>query len=256
MSATYDVVPSLYKALSVIQHRGQESAGISVFNGETTETVKGNGLVSVALSDDKLSNVAGNCGIGHVRYSTTGSKAAVNAQPLTVDSTFGTIAIAHNGDVTNFSDLKNEYMKKGWSFLTDSDSEMVARILSKYLTQTEDFIDAIAGSADTPVSDYVAFILEDDRFKPIIMNASSTPSYGACLLILPKVALLTQAVVGSTSAARTLTIDLGGNATSISEKGIVNSEQDAWYSIDGRRLSSRPTAKGIYIHNGHTVVVQ
>lgn len=143
MSATYDVVPSLYKALSVIQHRGQESAGISVFNGETTETVKGNGLVSVALSDDKLSNVAGNCGIGHVRYSTTGSKAAVNAQPLTVDSTFGTIAIAHNGDVTNFLDLKNEYMKKGWSFLTDSDSEMVARILSKHLAQTEDIIDAI-----------------------------------------------------------------------------------------------------------------
>ena len=143
MSATYDVVPSLYKALSVIQHRGQESAGISVFNGETTETIKGNGLVSVALSDDKLSNVAGNCGIGHVRYSTTGSKAAVNAQPLTVDSTFGTIAIAHNGDVTNFSDLKNEYMKKGWSFLTDSDSEMVARILSKHLAQTEDIIDAI-----------------------------------------------------------------------------------------------------------------
>ena len=123
-------------------------------------------------------------------------------------------------------------------------------------TTLQGFIDAIAGSADTPVSDYVAFILEDDRFKPIIMNASSTPSNGACLLILPKAALLTQAVVGSTSAARMLTIDLGGNATSISEKGIVNSEQDAWYSIDGRRLSGRPTAKGIYIHNGRAVVVQ
>ena len=91
MSATFDVVPSLYKALSVIQHRGQESAGISAFNGEITETVKGNGLVSVALNDDKLKDISGNCGIGHVRYSTTGSKAAVNAQPLTVESTFGTI---------------------------------------------------------------------------------------------------------------------------------------------------------------------
>ena len=143
MSATYDVVPSLFKALSVIQHRGQESAGISAFNGETVETAKGNGLVSVALSDDVLKGITGKCGIGHVRYSTTGSKAAVNAQPLTVDSKFGTIAIAHNGDVTNFAELKEEYMKKGWSFLTDSDSEMVARILSKYIIQTEDVIDAI-----------------------------------------------------------------------------------------------------------------
>ena len=116
MSATYDVVPSLYKALSVIQHRGQESAGISAFNGEITETVKGNGLVSVALSDDKLKDITGHCGIGHVRYSTTGSKAAVNAQPLTVESNFGTIAIAHNGDITNFSDLKNGPTAKAMSW--------------------------------------------------------------------------------------------------------------------------------------------
>ena len=163
MSATYDVVPSLYKALSVIQHRGQESAGISVFNGETTDTVKGNGLVSVALNDDVLKNASGKCGIGHVRYSTTGSKAAVNAQPLTVDSTFGTIAIAHNGDITNFSDLKNEYMKKGWSFLTDSDSEMVARILSKHLAQTEDAIDAIRATMAELDGAYSLTIMIKDR---------------------------------------------------------------------------------------------
>ena len=163
MSAMYDVVPSLYKALSVIQHRGQESAGISAFNGEITETVKGNGLVSVALSDEKLKDVAGHCGIGHVRYSTTGSKAAVNAQPLTVDSTFGTIAIAHNGDITNFAKLKEEYMKKGWSFLTDSDSEMVARILSKHLAQTEDVIDAIRATMKELDGAYSLAIMIKDR---------------------------------------------------------------------------------------------
>lgn len=163
MSATYDVVPSLYKALSVIQHRGQESAGISVFNGETTDTVKGNGLVSVALNDDNLKGASGKCGIGHVRYSTTGSKAAVNAQPLTVDSTFGTIAIAHNGDITNFADLKNEYMKKGWSFLTDSDSEMVARILSKHLAQTEDIIDGIRATMAELDGAYSLTIMIKDR---------------------------------------------------------------------------------------------
>ena len=163
MAATYDVVPSLFRALSVIQHRGQESAGISAYNGEITNTVKGNGLVSVALSDEKLKDISGNCGIGHVRYSTTGSKAAINAQPLTVDSTFGTIAIAHNGDVTNFADLKNEYMKKGWSFLTDSDSEMVARILSKHLAQTEDIIDAIRATMAELDGAYSLTIMIKDR---------------------------------------------------------------------------------------------
>ncbi len=163
MYATYDVVPSLFKALSVIQHRGQESAGISAFNGEITNTVKGNGLVSVALSDEVLKDVSGKCGIGHVRYSTTGSKAAVNAQPLTVESTFGTIAIAHNGDVTNFAQLKDEYMKKGWSFLTDSDSEMVARILSKYLIQTEDAIEAIRMTMKELDGAYSLTIMINDR---------------------------------------------------------------------------------------------
>jgi len=179
MSATYDVVPSLFKALSVIQHRGQESAGISAYNGETVETAKGNGLVSVALSDDVLKNISGKCGIGHVRYSTTGSKAAVNAQPLTVDSKFGTIAIAHNGDVTNFSELKEEYMKKGWSFLTDSDSEMIARILSKYIIQTEDVIDAIrltmkeldgAYSLTIMIKDRIFGVRDPYGFRPLCIG--------------------------------------------------------------------------------------
>ena len=179
MAATYDVVPSLFKALSVIQHRGQESAGISAYNGETVETAKGNGLVSVALSDDVLKNISGKCGIGHVRYSTTGSKAAVNAQPLTVDSKFGTIAIAHNGDVTNFSELKEEYMKKGWSFLTDSDSEMIARILSKYIIQTEDVIDAIrltmkeldgAYSLTIMIKDRIFGVRDPYGFRPLCIG--------------------------------------------------------------------------------------
>ena len=179
MSATYDVVPSLFKALSVIQHRGQESAGISAFNGETVETAKGNGLVSVALSDDVLKGISGKCGIGHVRYSTTGSKAAVNAQPLTVDSKFGTIAIAHNGDVTNFAELKEEYMKKGWSFLTDSDSEMVARILSKHIIQTEDVIDAIrltmkeldgAYSLTIMIKDRIFGVRDPYGFRPLCIG--------------------------------------------------------------------------------------
>ena len=128
-------------------------------------------------------------------------------------------------------------------------------------TTLQKLIDGITGSTGTPASDYVAFILDDGRFKPILMNASATPSNGACLLILPKVALLTQAVVGgSTSAARTLTIDLGGDATGIEENArctMHNAQSDGeWYDLQGRRLSGQPTQKGVYIHNGRAVVIK
>ena len=104
ISADFDVAPSLYTALMIIQHRGQESAGISVFNGVSIETIKGLGLVNVALPKDEVRDLSGHVGVGHVRYSTTGSKSVVNAQPLTVMTNFGTVAVAHNGDITNFSE--------------------------------------------------------------------------------------------------------------------------------------------------------
>lgn len=141
--ATYNVVPSLHKALNVIQHRGQESAGITVFDGKTANTVKENGLVTIALNERNLTGLTGLCGIGHVRYSTVGSKAVVNAQPLTVETTRGIVAVAHNGDITNFHSLRQKYLDAGWSFLTDSDSEIIARVLAKYLVQINDPIKAI-----------------------------------------------------------------------------------------------------------------
>lgn len=163
MYATYNVVPSLHKALSVIQHRGQESAGMSVFDGTTVNTVKDNGLVTIALNEKNLTGLSGLCGIGHVRYSTTGSKAAVNAQPLTVETTHGIVAVAHNGDITNFQELKQKYLEKGWSFLTDSDSEMLARVLSKYMAQTDDPIKAIRSMMAEMDGAYSLTIMINDR---------------------------------------------------------------------------------------------
>ena len=131
ITADFDVASALHTALMIIQHRGQESAGISVFNGSSIETVKGNGLVNVALDKDDLKDLNGHVGVGHVRYSTTGSKSIANAQPLTVTTNFGPVAVAHNGDITNFSELREKYMKEGWAFLTDSDSELGSELLGK-----------------------------------------------------------------------------------------------------------------------------
>jgi amidophosphoribosyltransferase len=161
--ADYDVAPDVYTALMIIQHRGQESAGISVFNGASIETEKGNGLVDVALNKESLQELTGHSAVGHVRYSTTGSKSLVNAQPLTVTTNFGPVAVAHNGDITNFSKLKDKYMKEGWTFLTDSDSELVIKLLGKYMNQYNDPVKALRGTMGELDGSYALTILVGGR---------------------------------------------------------------------------------------------
>ena len=157
-----DVVYMLHRALNVIQHRGQESAGISVYNDGVMKTVKNDGLVSEALTASSLAGVSGNVGIGHVRYSTVGSKGVLNAQPFTVDFTGGTIAIAHNGDLTNQKELRAHYLEKGWSFLSDSDSEIIIRILATRMSKGEDPVTAIRSTMSRIDGAYSLAILIND----------------------------------------------------------------------------------------------
>lgn len=163
MSAAHDVVNYIHKALNVIQHRGQESAGISVFRNGAVTTVKNNGLVNVALTKEAMAGISGDSGIGHVRYSTCGSKDIVNAQPLSLETTHGTISIAHNGDITNFEDLKKKYLSQGWSFLTDSDSEIIARIFSKNMSQTDDPVRALRMMMGEVDGSYSLTLMVNDR---------------------------------------------------------------------------------------------
>ena len=180
--ANGNVVPYIVSALNVIQHRGQESAGISVFNENSIVTVKNDGLVNVALNEANTKDVSGKIGIGHVRYSTTGSKGVINAQPLTVDYTKGTISVAHNGDLTNFKELKQKYLEQGWSFLSDSDSELIAKILAKHLRQTDDIAKAIRSTMGEIEGAYSLTILVNDRlfgvrdpygFRPLCIGTLS-----------------------------------------------------------------------------------
>jgi len=163
ISSHGDTVMSIHKALRIIQHRGQESAGISVHNGTSIQTVKDNGLVQVALNEKNMEGLHGNCGIGHVRYSTTGSKGAVNAQPMEVQTNTGTIVIAHNGDITNFTELKKDYQEKGWSFLTDSDSELLSRVLAKHLSSTRDPVRSIKNMMAEMEGAFSLAIMINDR---------------------------------------------------------------------------------------------
>jgi len=147
----------------IIQHRGQESAGISVFKDGELHTVRDNGLVQFAISTEKINRLYGNIGVGHVRYSTAGSKSVLNAQPLTVTTSFGVVAIAHNGDITNYAELKEKYLASGTLFLTDSDSELVTKILGKYMVQHNDPIKAMKSMMGELEGSYAITILINDR---------------------------------------------------------------------------------------------
>ena len=124
---------SIYYALFALQHRGQESAGITVHDGSQVRTLKGMGLVPDVFNRADIQKLKGHVGIGHVRYSTTGSSKIENCQPLLVSFKSGTIAIAHNGNLVNSKELRTALEKEGRIFLSDSDTEVIAHLLVKEL---------------------------------------------------------------------------------------------------------------------------
>ena len=120
-----------YYGLYALQHRGQESAGIVTSDGQQFYPHKGMGLVSQIFNGDVLHGLVGEMAIGHTRYSTTGSSHLRNAQPLTVDCARGQIAIAHNGNLTNASQLREELEARGSIFQTTVDSEIILHLMAQ-----------------------------------------------------------------------------------------------------------------------------
>ncbi len=120
-----------YYGLYALQHRGQESAGIVTHDGQLFRVHRGMGLVSQIFNGDVLHNLVGRVSVGHTRYSTTGSSHIRNAQPLTVDCAKGQIAIAHNGNLTNAAQLREELEARGSIFQTSVDSEIILHLMAQ-----------------------------------------------------------------------------------------------------------------------------
>lgn len=144
---------SLYEALTVLQHRGQDAAGIVTLDENNFRQRKANGLVSEVFQQKHMMRLKGNIGIGHCRYPTAGSSSAAEAQPFYVNSPFG-IALAHNGNLNNSRELKKKCDSIFRHVNTTSDSEMLLNIFAWHLqtiTQfsrlptTEDIFAAIRG---------------------------------------------------------------------------------------------------------------
>lgn len=122
-----------YLGLHALQHRGQESAGICVNQENKLKVHKGMGLVSNVFDKDILQELEGNISIGHVRYSTTGSSLLVNAQPLLTNSIKGDLALAHNGNLVNGQELKNNLEAQGSIFHSTLDTEVIAHLVARSL---------------------------------------------------------------------------------------------------------------------------
>jgi amidophosphoribosyltransferase len=120
-----------YLGLHALQHRGQESAGIVASNGERLLEEKGMGQVGRIFKRKNLLRLKGSLAIGHVRYSTAGKSAILNAQPFRIDSCKGEIAIAHNGNLVNAAELRRKLEESGSIFRSSSDTEVILHLIAK-----------------------------------------------------------------------------------------------------------------------------
>lgn len=127
-----DVARLTYYGLYALQHRGQESAGIAVSDGKRVQLYKGMGLVPEVFTEGTLHNLRGDLAIGHVRYSTTGSSHPVNAQPLVFRYVGGQLGLAHNGNLTNVTDLRSQLLSTGSVFQSSTDSEVIVNLIARY----------------------------------------------------------------------------------------------------------------------------
>jgi amidophosphoribosyltransferase len=121
----------VYLGLYALQHRGQESAGIVASDGERLRWHRAMGRVAEVFDERTLDGLEGRAAIGHVRYSTTGSSSLANAQPICVTYARGQLAVAHNGDLVNTMELRDQLEREGAIFGTTSDSELVVHLISR-----------------------------------------------------------------------------------------------------------------------------
>ena len=130
-----DVASTIYYGLFALQHRGQESCGIAVSdtNGPKGKVMsyKDMGLVNEVFNPENLEKLKGNIGVGHVRYSTAGSSVRENAQPLVLNYVKGTLGMAHNGNLLNAVELREELSYTGAIFQTTIDSEVIAYLIAR-----------------------------------------------------------------------------------------------------------------------------
>lgn len=174
-----DIPRYLYWGLFALQHRGQESGGMALINGSDIRTYRGMGLISTVF-EKGVPQEEGHIGIGHVRYSTTGSNNPRNIQPLAVYTVMGEIALAHNGNLTNTRALREELDKAGATFQTTMDSEIIVNLISR--SRKETFEERIIESMNRVQGAFSLVLMTKDKlygirdpygFRPLCIGRTS-----------------------------------------------------------------------------------
>lgn len=158
--------PYLYYSLRALQHRGQESAGIAVFEGKIISH-RGMGLVHEVITGEVIDRFSSGTGIGHVRYSTAGSSTILNSQPIVVHGQAGDMAIAHNGEISNAQELKKYLESQGISFNTESDTEVIIRLLSYNISRSGNVVDGIKRTMSMLTGSYSLGLMINERLFAI-----------------------------------------------------------------------------------------
>lgn len=144
-----NVVQNVVDSLTMLQHRGQDAAGVVTSHNNRLNMRKNNGTVAEVFTQENILNLRGNIGIGHVRYPTAGGSCSAEAQPLYTNAPFG-IALAHNGNLTNTESLRRMMEKEHRHINTDSDSEVLLNLIADELQRrnigsvtVEDIFDSV-----------------------------------------------------------------------------------------------------------------
>ncbi len=158
-----DVARLTYFGLHALQHRGQESAGIAVGDNETVTVIKNLGLVSKVFRESDLDSLTGDVAIGHTRYSTTGSSTSwENAQPHLSTIGYQVIALAHNGNLVNTHELREELKGNGIRFRSTTDSEVIATLVGSFTQQHNKLRAGIRETMQLIRGAYAVVLITDD----------------------------------------------------------------------------------------------
>ncbi|XXG46717.1 hypothetical protein AAC387_Pa02g1491 [Persea americana] len=170
-----------YLALHALQHRGQEGAGIVTAHESVLLSVTGIGLVSEVFSQSKLDQLPGSSAIGHVRYSTAGASMLKNVQPFVAGCRFGSVAVAHNGNLVNYRALRHSLEDQGSIFNTTSDTEVVLHLIAT--SKAGYFLQRLVGACEKLEGAYSLVFLTEDKlvavrdpfgFRPLVMGRRRT----------------------------------------------------------------------------------
>ena len=182
-----NVASTAYYALFALQHRGQESAGIVVNNDGVFSSYKDVGLVNDVFTPDVLNKLGlGNMAIGHVRYGTTGTSGRENSQPIVVNHLKGNMALAHNGNLINATELREELENDGCIFHTTSDTEVIAYVITRERVRVRSIEEAVLSAMDKLKGAYSLVVMSPSKlivardplgFRPLCLGQRDDGSW-------------------------------------------------------------------------------